>query len=313
MASGLDLRWASVKTNMQNPVVRADGTVLDPRGPAFRAVLDRGKLTLEPDDELAAPETRPDMLPDGVLVKGRRNIHAAWLTGPTDRYGHGVLGDAIEAGGVAVELKNGVVQRYDLPQDSVFEDRFPRLADVDGDGLHEVVLVRSYLDAGAAVMVLKSGPGGLKPLAESAAIGLANRWLNPVGVADFDGDGRPEIAVVETPHIGGILRLHGLSGTGLPVELRKDGFSNHAMGSSDLGLSAITDANGDGRPDMVVPDASRRALRVITIRGGELEQIALAPLPRPLASNIAAIDLDGNGRDDILFALEGGHLTALLF
>ncbi|MCP5371923.1 MAG: VCBS repeat-containing protein [Hyphomicrobiales bacterium] len=314
IASGLDLRWATLRTNMTAPRVLPDGRVVDPRGPVFRPVLDGDRLSLEADDELQQdPFPRPGRLPDGGVAMGRRNIHAAWLTGPTDRYRHGALGDTIEAGGLAVELKNSVVLRYDLPPDSVFEDLTPRLADVDGDGSQEVVVVRSYLAAGAAVMVLKAGPDGLVPLAESAPIGTANRWLNPAGVADFDGDGRPEIAVVETPHIGGVLRLHRLAGNALPVVARKPGFSNHVLGSRDLGLSAVTDADGDGRPDLVVPDAARKALRVVAARDGALVQIALAPLPRPIASNMAAVDLDGKGGLDVLFALEGGTLAALLF
>jgi len=166
--------------------------------------------------------------------------------------------------------------------------------------------------------VLKPEPDGLRPLAESAPLGAPHRWLNPVGVADFDGDGRPEIAVVATPHAGGVLRLHRLAGATLPVVLSKDGFCNHVPGSRNLGMAAITDADGDGRPDMVVPDTAREALRVIAVRDGaqggkSLVQIALAPLPHPVVSDLAVVDLDGKGGADIVFALEGGTIAALLF
>ena len=38
-------------------------------------------------------------------------------------------------------------------------------------------------------------------------IGTPRRWLAPVGVADLDGDGRAEIAYVETPHRDKVLML----------------------------------------------------------------------------------------------------------
>ncbi len=43
--------------------------------------------------ETAKSDRRPGMLPDGVVVRGTGTIRAAWLTGPTRRYAHGVLGD----------------------------------------------------------------------------------------------------------------------------------------------------------------------------------------------------------------------------
>ena len=37
-------------------------------------------------------------LPDGVVSTGSNDVAEAWLTRPTTRYAHGILGDAIEAG-----------------------------------------------------------------------------------------------------------------------------------------------------------------------------------------------------------------------
>jgi hypothetical protein len=139
---------------------------------------------------------RPDMLPDGLIAFGSGAIKEAYLVGPTSRYRHGVMGDAIEAAGLRVLTRWGETLEFRLPQDSVFEDLMPRLHDVDGDGYNEVVVVRSYLEAGAAVAVLGVRDGALVLIAETEPIGRSNRWLNPVGVADFDGDGRSEVAVV---------------------------------------------------------------------------------------------------------------------
>jgi len=82
----------------------------------------------------ANPERRPGMLPDGIVLRGARNVRAAWLTTPTNCYQHGVLGDAVDAGGFAEEDPVGTIASYQLANDSVFEDRLARIVDIDGDG-----------------------------------------------------------------------------------------------------------------------------------------------------------------------------------
>jgi hypothetical protein len=280
---------------------------------AFRVRLaDDGALRL-----VDAPPPLPDrveagMLPDGAITRGTRNIRAAWLVGATDRYAHGVLGDAIEAEGVAVETADGRRLEFRLPADSVFEDRYPRLADIDGDGEDEIVVVRSYLDSGAALAVLKARPDGLSIVAETPALGLRNRWLNPVGAADFDGDGAIEVALVETPHIGGVLKLYRWQRGRLESVASLSGVSNHALGSRALGLSAIFDTDGDGRPDILVPDRSRRTLGVFRFANDRLEKIADIAHPSPIASDFAVADL-GGGRSRIVYALADGTVVAVGF
>ncbi|MEK7246183.1 MAG: VCBS repeat-containing protein [Pseudomonadota bacterium] len=270
-------------------------------------------LGLEEMGRAPAAERRTGMLLDGIVTAGTRNIAAAWLVGPTSRYAHGVLGDAIEAEGVAVETAAGSRLELRLPEDSVFEDRYPRLADIDGDGDDEVLVVRSYLDRGAALAVIKIRADGLAIVAETPALGRPNRWLNPVGIGDFDGDGRIEVALVETPHIGGVLKLYRWREGGLVPAFSLSGVSNHAIGSRALALSAVLDANGDGVPDLLIPDQSRRRLLILAYAGGHLAEIAAIPHPHPIVTDIAVADLDGNGAADAVYALADGTVVALLF
>lgn len=237
-----------------------------------------------------SPLRRPDMLPDGIVTVGTNDIGEAYLTGPTSRYRHGVLGDAIEASGLRVRSKSGSVFDVKLPPDSVFEDIAPRLYDIDGDGRDEVLIVRSYVDAGAALAVFGLRDRKLALVAETAPIGQPNRWLNPVGVADFDGDGRPEIALVKTPHIGGVLELYKLDGGTLTMAHSARGFSNHFIGSRDLYLSYLTDMNGDGIVDIVLPSADRGALRVLSFAGGAFNELGESPLPARVSTRIAVIN-----------------------
>ncbi len=292
---------------------RSAAVLTDRTGRTFALVLaPDGVLQLQPTVVPPSPR-RPDMLPDGELTAGTRNIAAAWLVGPTARYAHGVLGDAIEAEGVAVETADGHRLELRLPEDSVFEDRYPRLADIDGDGADEILVVRSYLDRGAALAVIKARTDGLAIVAETPALGRPNRWLNPVGVADFDGDGRNEVALVETPHIGGVLKLYRWRDGGLAPAFSFSGVANHAIGSRALALSAALDANGDGIPDLLIPDQSRHRLLILTYAGGRLAEIAAIPHSHPIVTDIAVADLDGNGKADAVYALADGTIVALLF
>ena len=260
---------------------------------------------------VAPQERRRDMLPDGIVIYGRRGIAECWLVGPTNRYRHGVLGDAIEASGVRAVDRDGRLMSFDLSEDSVFEDRLARLADPDGDGRDEILVVRSYLTRGSSLTVLKAECGALTVVAETVPIGLPHRWLNPVGVGDFDGDSRPEIALVITPHIGGVLEIYQLEGNRFSLEASAKGFSNHAMGSRELGLSAMFEANGDGIVDLALPDAQRRRLRVVSFADGAFRDIFGVPHKAAIATAIHVVDMDKDGVPELVYGLADGVLVVL--
>ncbi|MBT3534479.1 MAG: VCBS repeat-containing protein [Rhodospirillaceae bacterium] len=279
-------------------------------GPAFQqVVLKNGAVRLLPlpDFKMKAGERRPDMLPDGIVTMGGQDISAAWLVVPTKRYDHGVLGDAIEAAGVRAQMRDGRVLSFNLPPDSVFEDRRVRLADLDGDGGDELLVVRSYLNRGAALAVLRPGPNELAIVAETPAIGLPYRWLNPAAVADFDGDGRVEIALVVTPHIGGTLKYYELRQNRLIAEFSSSGFSNHAMGSPIQDMAAVVDW-GRG-PILHLPDAWRGGLRQVSLLEGQDKIRNFASHNRPITTALVAADLDGDGWKEIVYGLDNGELV----
>jgi hypothetical protein len=251
-------------------------------------------------------------LPDGLPGYGGNDIAAAWLIGPSGRYDHGVLGDAIEARGLRAELADGRSVEHRLGPESVFEDLRPRVADLDGDGRDEIIAVRSYLGAGAALAVFHVRGARLVPLTETKPIGQPYRWLNPVGVGDFDGDGGLEIAYVETPHIGGTLRIFALDGGHLVEEGSLSGVSNHARGSRAIGLSAILDMDGDGSDDLLIPADGRRALRIISFAGGVFTELGRVAHPASIVTDFVVSDRDGNGRDDIAYGLADASLVELL-
>lgn len=190
----------------------------------------------------------------------------AWLIQPTTRYNHAVLGDDVEAGGFVVEhARKRLV--FTLPPDAVFEDRRVRLADLDGDGIPEAIVVKAYLERGAALAVYRILKDRIEPVAESPAIGTRNRWLNPVGIADFTGTGEAMIAAVITPHLAGSLRLYRLRASGLEEVARIDGYTNHILGRRDLDLGRVVRLSGHREPLVVLPTRDRNTLAMISFQG----------------------------------------------
>ncbi|MEM9357387.1 MAG: hypothetical protein AAGB04_14355 [Pseudomonadota bacterium] len=268
--------------------------------------IDRGTLPSE-----IIKETRPlakNSLPDGLRVKavGTVDIAAAWYTRPTLRYGHAILGDATEAGGLMLKTVAGETVELVLPKTNVFEDRYPRLVDLDNDGTTEVVTIRASLSAGGSVTVYSLKQGKIEQRGSTGFIGLSNRWLNVAGIADFRGTGRKQIAYVETPHIGGTLYFYELADGKLKRIAGLLGFSNHVIGSPEMRLSGIADVNADGRPDLAVPSANRRSLRIVGFVGKGLSELGRASLPGRIDKAILVRTLAG--RPSFVVGLDNGRV-----
>jgi hypothetical protein len=257
---------------------------------------------------VAARAEAQSPLPGGGTARaGGSGVVEARYVAPTPRYGHGVLGDAIEAGGIAVRDASGKRHVYMLPEDSVFEDITPRLADLDGDGGAEVIVVLSYLARGSALAVFGMRGGEFVRIAETAPIGRPARWLNPAAIADFTGNGRPEIAIVKTPHIGGRLEFWSLRGNSLSRVAALDGFSNHVIGSRVLGLAAVGDVDGDGVRDLILPDTHRQALVAVSLAGGKARILGKAALP---AQVVGTVSVSG---ERVSAGLAGGQRATVAF
>ena len=248
----------------------------------------------------------PDQLPHSRLARGSHNIMAAWLAGPTDRYSHGVLGDDLEASRLMAQTAGGHRLSVELPSNRVFEDLEPRLADMDADGRDEIITVESDIALGASLAVYGVVDQRLVRLAATPFLGLPNRWLNPLGVGDFDGDGRLDIALVATPHIGGKLRLYRYQPGRLLPFAEYAGVSTHRIGTTQLGLGRVIPASPRNR--LLVPDQSRRMLMLLEWTAAGWRNITQVNLTGALASS-----LQPAGPDRWQFRLDDGQAYDLWF
>ena len=215
-----------------------------------------------------------------------------WLAGyssPTRDYPHGALGDDIEWRWLALEASGEPRRLWEttLQPERVFEDVRPRLADLDGDGRPEIVVVETSLTEGASLAIYApdpAAPGGGAPLRIAATpyIGQANRWLAPVGIADLDGDGRVEIAYVDRPHLARVLRIVRLEGDALVEVAAAQGLTNHRFGVPDI-EGGIRDC-GAG-PEMILADPGWTRTLAVRLERGTLTARDLGPLNGPLAAD----------------------------
>ncbi|MBN2631428.1 MAG: VCBS repeat-containing protein [Rhodobacteraceae bacterium] len=201
-----------------------------------------------------------------------QDITSARLTLPTDRYDHAVLGDALEWAGLEMTLSDGRTLRVTLPSDRVFEDIEARLADLDGDGRPEVVVVETSLTKGASLAVYDAS--GKR--AATAHIGQRNRWLAPAGITDFDGDGQVEIAYVDRPHLARELVFVRLTGRKLTEVARAPGFTNHRIGDSRIagGVRTCNDQTA-----LLVASADWSRLMQVTLSRGGITATDIGPWP----------------------------------
>ena len=218
-------------------------------GPAAACIVAQSSLTAYPGSVTSGP---------GLT---------AWYDDPVTRYPHFVLGRQHEPETLWVDLpgNHGTCgHALTLPGDYVFEDTAPRPVDLDGDGLAEVVTVRSHRELGAQLAVYGWRDGALELIAEGHHIGQARRWLAIAAVADLDGDGAVEIAWVDRPHLAKVLRIWRWTGAGLEELARVEGVTNHRIG--DPGIAGGLRDCGPG-PEIVLATADWSGL--VAVRLGE--------------------------------------------
>ncbi len=239
---------------------------------------------LEPDGTLWRPDLK--VLPDTRVVQISPE-KVLVLAEPTDRIRHSALGDNLEATAVVV-VTVGVNEVETIYQsgDDVIESIAPLLADVDGDGIDDVVLTVSN-DSQIWVAVASTTGSGVVAISDPADRLLG--WRQLVAVGPLGPNGQTEFAEVLHPDAQGSLRFLGLSGGKLGVLATRTGYRSHEFGTRNLEQAVAADVDRDGNVEVVLPTLDRQ--RIAGVRHGPDGAVDMwsRPLGGTLATNIAVL------------------------
>ena len=209
-----------------------------------------------------------EQLPEQEIIRSLDNRVYAQYAKPTKKYSHGILGDKIEAEQLVVVV-DSIFYELTLPNEFVFEDISPRLYDVDGDNEQEFITIRTNVSQGAGIVIYKIIDRQLIEYAYVPDIGTTYRWLNIVAISDLDNDGIVELVWIQTPHIGGVLKVARIKAGTLNVLAEKEKYSNHAIGERNLCLSSLT--TQPEQKVFYVPNQSRNKIVGFTFQNNKLE------------------------------------------
>jgi hypothetical protein len=184
------------------------------------------------------------------------------------------------------------------------------VADLNGDGIPDLVVANGGVGPTGEVVtntmsvLLGNGDGSFKTQ-QTFDVGD-----NPdaVAVADLNGDGKPDLVVANVNNGVGSGTVSVLLGNG-------DGTfqTQHmvAVGSVPSAV-AVTDLNGDGKPDLVVLNSFDNTMSVLLGNGDGSFQTPHTTAVGSHPSAVAVADLTGDGIPDLVVANTDDHTVSVL-
>lgn len=249
----------------------------------------------------------------GSLLNPFANLGVEVRMTEADVNGDGIL-DTIFATGPGVAFQIAVVNGADntlllgpfAPFGTGFTGGgFVAAGDLDRDG-HADIVVTPDVGGGPRVRIYSLADGAAELRADFFAFDPAFRGGARVAVGDVNGDGAPDLVVAAG--VGGGPRVAIFDGktveTATPLRLVSDFFAFAPAFTGGVNV-AVGDVNGDGRADIIV-GAGRNGGPVVTVfdgrTGQRLSNFFAFDTGFTGGVNVAAVDLDGDGRAEVVAA-----------
>src|SRR5271156_125077 len=179
------------------------------------------------------------------------------------------------------------------------------VADVNGDGIPDVIVTNWYGKSGSdgtVSVLLGKGDGTFESAVNYDSGG---KQANSVAVTDVNGDGIPDLVVVNylcDSCEGGTVGVLLGSGNGMfqPV-------ATYPTGGSNSSGVAVADVNGDGHPDLIVANLNSRAPNgtvgvLLGVGNGKFEPVVTYDSGGYADSKLVVSDVNGDGNLDIVVA-----------
>ena len=264
--------------------------------------------TLPVDMRLADPlpmATQVAVGPTGVVAGGRRAV----LTdvdgdGDVEVASAGVLSDGTGVLCAGMPCAASLVSVQPLPAGEVHA-----LEDIDGDGVRDVVVTN------AAGMALYPGlAGGGFDVTAAWSLPAALPGIGEVVVADFDGDGRSDLASVDGA-LGAIAFQHPTQAFVFDTRATLNGDSLAAEDLDNDGDLELIVAGGERTVEVLWNDGTRAVAgwvrTTLTSTQPELNATVRAAFPPAPGADVSVRDINGDGLSDIAWT-SGDRIGAFM-
>lgn len=183
--------------------------------------------------------------------------------------------------------------------------------DFDGDGRPDLAVVNE-MDTNISILRNIGSPG---QISFGPTLVLATGYESgPTSLAtgDFDGDGKPDLAVVNTA--GGRIAIFRNTSTPGAISFASPVYLG-AFGQDILSGITMADFDNDGKPDIIATDRNNNIVYVYRNQSqpGILSFAPFTTYPTGFGgSNVLAGDLDGDGLPDIVFSNPGNSSISFM-
>jgi hypothetical protein len=189
------------------------------------------------------------------------------------------------------------------------------VADFNGDGYPDIVIVNSGENPGTVAIYMNNGSGGFGTQATYTYNTPSNPWA--VAVADFNNDGIPDVAVAIASNnniISVYLGQTGTNGAFNGLGPQQQSYSG-PLGDGVPVSIAVGDFNGDGDLDLAVAvQGAGQGLDNVSIMLGNgngtfTQSVSYNAAPHPVS--VVAADLNSDGNLDLALAAGNGNIVTV--